>query len=1016
VCWVTGRAGSGKTTIVKRAVGNDVPVLDLSAFSVDRCLRLLVAPDSRGDWPVTQAELLAFARSFAGRVLVVDGFDGPEVDLRLRTLVGRAATGRLPLSIVVTSREPPLAELPPSAVTEVPVSRSAASASLPKGTRSGMSSVLETLASARWASSGWMLGLVWGPATDEPSLATPPDVAEALAKVGGAVVRVLADESGEWFQIPDVLRSLFLPAERAPEVHAAIAAALLRDEARATIDLVSTRDLEAAYDVAELTVEHLMAAGDVEGAARCYWNRLGNFARLRTWGRLHRGGRLCRILNEGLPPDRAAPGLDGSAWRTPVLNDWGQFALSLGDPTTSLRAVTTVYRLGAEEEPPWDRAVLACHVVDALVLSGELSSAGEWVRRAQDAATDGLRATEGLPAKQVMNAVDDAADRAVTVASLVEGRGGVARELTALVDRQRRQQRVLREANRLLPLIPLPGPTGEADPEDLLDGRPAALLAILEGRFADARRILTEPLDGLSAANRERRHGLVLRTLALRAGGDESPVALAALAERLDDADARCELAVLEAVALLDEGHQNEALATVDDHLLLAHERALALRWIDLQVARSEILLALGQGREARDAATLALDACGSYRVGARAAICALEAAGGGVPADLKASLVEPEVVAYDRSPAAKRLAEEDDSGPLTREELHAASVEALEAYRERGAPFVLYLRGFGTPIAHGPFEFGPRFLDRSLRDALAPGVGFVSIQDPRDLLAEVRRAPGLLLPDDDWQSVAEELIQFADLIVSELYFVRPGVRFELQAAYRGGRWDRTVLVLPPLASPFPLLDSEELVQMFPRCVWADAFHTSSPAEAPELADLIARVGAIARAPDDERRLLTDPAARDRAHPVELLPLASSYEQRVALSTAFDDADGEHVRYYGFWRLFRAASLRAVAYQRGDTTVENRLKLAEDYLEMAVVMLDHEREGERVILVGDLTFARQCVESAYTLGTDSDYLRARAERQLASIEQLQDAIAADPDRFELRLRYGPFVTRSATPD
>ena len=63
---------------------------------------------------------------------------------------------------------------------------------------------------------------------------------------------------------------------------------------------------------------------------------------------------------------------------------------------------------------------------------------------------------------------------------------------------------------------------------------------------------------------------------------------------------------------------------------------------------------------------------------------------------------------------------------------------------------------------------------------------------------------------------------------------------------------------------------------------------------------------------------------------------------------------------------------------------------------------------------GDLTFAEQCARSACALIRESDggvalhFWRESAERQLQSVLDVRAAVEAQPARFLLRPRFGPF--------
>jgi hypothetical protein len=203
---------------------------------------------------------------------------------------------------------------------------------------------------------------------------------------------------------------------------------------------------------------------------------------------------------------------------------------------------------------------------------------------------------------------------------------------------------------------------------------------------------------------------------------------------------------------------------------------------------------------------------------------------------------------------------------------------------------------------------------------------------------------------------------------------------------------------------------------MFPRCVWADSLHTDPLPDAPVVRDLVARMAAIAALPDADRARLTDRSTRDAAFPIDLRPIAAHYESTAMWDSLHQDLD-DRIRYYGFWRLFRAAAIVGGLMVDGDDSYETRSKLSGMYVQMSAIMLDHERDGDRVVLVGDLTFAEQCAQSAVALirdGEGPDYFRERAEDQLRTVREVRAAVAADPDRFVLRPRYGPFPVRRIT--
>ena len=427
--------------------------------------------------------------------------------------------------------------------------------------------------------------------------------------------------------------------------------------------------------------------------------------------------------------------------------------------------------------------------------------------------------------------------------------------------------------------FPFPGPTEPTDPEELVGGWLAAAVAELEGRTADVRRLLTTP-DGTL---RRRAHGFPVAR-ALLAEGEF--VTLRDLLDRLetharvwDDLLSVCGCGHLRSSLALAEGHAREALGFTEVHLLVAEELGLGLRRTDLLVARSSALLALGLRAEAREAARLALDSVDGDRTGARAAIAALRAAGGAaddavaepVTTPVAPAIHPPRDLMADRAPPRDSVEQ--------RSRLHADALELLKAYDERGMPFALSLRNYHITVHHGPFERGAQYVETMIRRALPAGAGVLTIQDQGDIAIYTgsgssadRGAASLLLPDDEWREIVAGLIPFADLIVSEPYMLTEAVRFELDTARHHGSWDRTVVVLPPLNSPFATLDSDPLIQMFPRCVWADTFHTTSFEDLPVVADLLQRMRDLTALPDAERaptddRLIGSMRTRSTAPP-----------------------------------------------------------------------------------------------------------------------------------------------------
>ena len=79
-------------------------------------------------------------------------------------------------------------------------------------------------------------------------------------------------------------------------------------------------------------------------------------------------------------------------------------------------------------------------------------------------------------------------------------------------------------------------------------------------------------------------------------------------------------------------------------------------------------------------------------------------------------------------------------------------------------------------------------------------------------------------------------------------------MRVELVTAYRLKRWNRNVLVLPPWVGALEVIDSDLVAQLFPRCVLANAFHTTSLVDYSTVADLLELLRVIMELPEDLRR------------------------------------------------------------------------------------------------------------------------------------------------------------------
>jgi hypothetical protein len=659
-------------------------------------------------------------------------------------------------------------------------------------------------------------------------------------------------------------------------------------------------------------------------------------------------------------------------------------------------------------------------------MTGNLPTAMEWCERSWGHAREGMRDTEGFAVREVMEAYDWSANAIAGIYLRLNKPLEIRRLIDDLCSINEHARESIEEFNASS-TIPVSGPSGDVTPEQLVDGRLAAMLALAEGKFAAVRTLAA--VDAGSLAGRE------LRTLLLRAeitaGCDEQADALLSSlrdsAERRDDCAAECELATL---AQLRLGESTKRLALAEAYLPRAEACGLGMHWRDLQLARSRALRDSGRAEEARGAGEAALFGAakivGAYPSGdwaaVRESVSLLQSLDRIVPDHVLVALEQsaPPERRSPRKAEKRRAAPSSQRGVAAREDMHAAALRVIDAYQNEGMSFALYFRHFGIDALNGPFELGPKLTENALRDALPPEAEVVTIQEHNSMTYDLgssrfrREAPALLLEDEQWAEVVSALIPLADLIVSEPLMLSEGVRRELQMIYDAHRWDRTVLVLPPLHSYLQTINKDSLIQMFPRFVWADFLHREPFTDSPVVADLLERMRAIARLPVETRRTLSDFSARDKAYPVDLMSVAQHLETQAQLGSVFNQED-EATRYYAFWQMFAASAIRGMRYRQGDNSTSNRCQFAHSYIEMSKLMLDHSTEGDRFILQGDPAEAKLLVQSAYGLLEEVEddlwarALLAEAEDQWEKLLRLEQVIKDNPRRFEIRPRYGPLV-------
>lgn len=983
--WLVGQRGARTSAAVARARADAAIVIDLGAWNADRCLwELARARGRKVARPLTSAQLLAIVDE-APRV-VIDALDDLQdderiLDARLRDVMRSFAAGRwLDGQLVVASQRMPPASLREAVrieVTAAPVGGATDGAPPRMRSRSrDLALAIAACGANRHALPGWLLGMLAKIPVE--TLDTPSEIA-ALAD-DGALVCVGNGPSGDWFTAPRA------PREAIP--HHAIARVLVGDDVRRLAALAGDDAPQLLRDLGERAIDHLLRAGATQDALVVYWRIIGNYAQLARDGAWYAGLRMCRALAGERAPAELAPGFAAADGATSVLNDWSLFAVSLGEGHAALAAAQAAPRVAQGSMSPDQRAQLATQEAGAWRIAGDLERASACARTAADYARRARGAFQGIPTVESMEAVDNAALEHVEILACKRDANGLADALDELVDTHARARDLLASVN-LSSILAVGGPTAAVDPEMLVHGRPAALLAIARGEADDARRILANALTAEGVPWRLAMfQALALARLHVDAGArndaDELIDRLRTAVASRDDAEMLCGLALIEGECALCDGDAARGAAIAAEHMALAKDRGLALLAAEHR--------ALGARARGEPVPVL--------------------------PTPLSRSRAERR--RYQPRPASRA------QGAARRLELHNAAMNALADCDATGAPLALYLRKFDVTVAHGPPEDGPSLLENILFAAMPAGAHLVTIQchgaDAEyagNLTAFDRDAPALFLPNEEWDRVPAALIPRADLVVSECLMLSGGVRTELEQAYAARRWDRTVLVLPPVDGPFAPIDSEAIIQMFPRGIWANALKTESFVDSPVIADLLARMGAITALPAAERLALRDPVARDRAFPIDLMLLAKHYEFDAQLRSLQQDTD-PRARYEGFWTMFRASAIRGEALLRGDDSDSNRMRMADLYLQMAAIMFDHERDDDCRVLVGDLAFAEQCATSAYHLvrgeGWYQNRMRARAAETLEQVDQVRRALAEHPERLVARPRYGPFRVASRKVD
>jgi hypothetical protein len=523
---------------------------------------------------------------------------------------------------------------------------------------------------------------------------------------------------------------------------------------------------------------------------------------------------------------------------------------------------------------PVDRALAAFDLGQWLIESLMLRRGGDVAIDMWTQALRSLRLTEGMPAQEVVQLVDAAALLLVELRALTEGATGVQRSLDDLVALHERFRERLAVFNRHS-VIPVDGPAGPVDPEELLRGRASALQSLLAGRPSEALRVIERALRSWGEQARPSLYYFKARALTARCLHEVGDLkASRRLLDELRDeprlADShtlRCEIGDLYAQTLIAMREEQRAMTVLDEFLECASREGLALRWTDLMCTRAQLLFASGAAGEAGAYLRVALLGPrdeGSIRQWSEAGSFPLPSEQGyrlafmraqrmlSDHADALATRVNDVVRTTIPPPIPKRSKYRGRQmpprleGEARRAQLHDQALAALREFEERGKPFVLYLRKFDVTVLHRAALLGPGLLECGLYDILPESYNMLTIQDSHEAAGYTgtgtafdRTVPSLNLDDDKWETTARYLIAHARAIISECLMLSEGVRTELEIIDQFHRNDDTLLVLPSAGGSLPGIDNDPLVRRFQKVVRAEALSEVDLWEIPFVARLL---------------------------------------------------------------------------------------------------------------------------------------------------------------------------------
>jgi hypothetical protein len=213
----------------------------------------------------------------------------------------------------------------------------------------------------------------------------------------------------------------------------------------------------------------------------------------------------------------------------------------------------------------------------------------------------------------------------------------------------------------------------------------------------------------------------------------------------------------------------------------------------------------------------------------------------------------------------------------------HLRCGKILTDYLDQNEPFGIFLRNFDAegsvmkgsgapePIRVNLQLTSQSAIEKKLVATLGAKLPLVGVGNNAPLRPDFQQQlPRLLLPNQHWQQVVEELIRAAAIIVVDVIRLTPGVLWELETIERLGKQNDTVVTLsPPRPEEDAVKVAEELygvnrpeypparrdspsLAKFPRVIPVSEL-TDSVVDAPQFSDLIARVEQVQKLSPNER-------------------------------------------------------------------------------------------------------------------------------------------------------------------